>query len=130
MKETLGACRFCGQRTMVAVPDDADLEIISEEATMNCKCKESQMYQDKLEKEAQIEAAKVSARGTTFELFHEEFPEIEGILNAAINPLVEKKFKKVTISTGGRTKATISFSKDAIKVEREDKSVATRETDV
>lgn len=130
MKEITGNCKFCGQSVLVVVPDNATEEVLTEEATMNCTCKESHSYRDAKEKEEQIEMAKTSARGTTFELFHEEFPEIEELLNMAINPLVEKKFKKLTINTGGRTKATISFAKDAIKVEREDKSIATRETDV
>lgn len=130
MKEITGTCKFCGQRSLIVVPDNASVELIKEETALNCTCKESQAYRAEKEKEEQIEMAKTSARGTTFELFHEEFPEIEELLNMAINPLVEKKFKKLTINTGGRTKATISFAKDAIKVEREDKSIATRETDV
>lgn len=130
MMEITGTCKFCGQRSLIVVPDNADEELMMEEAALNCTCKESQAYRAEKEKEEQIEMAKTSARGTTFELFHEEFPEIEELLNMAINPLVEKKFKKLTINTGGRTKATISFAKDAIKVEREDKSIATRETDV
>ena len=55
--------------------------------------------------------AKRSAKGTTFELFHEEFPEIEDILNYSMDALTQKKFKKLTITTGGRTKASITFSK-------------------
>lgn len=130
MKEITGTCKFCGQRSLIVVPDNASEELILEETALNCTCKESQAYRDAKEKEEQIEMAKTSARGTTFELFHEEYPEIEELLNMAIDPLVKKVFKKMTINTDGRVKATISFSKDTIKVEREDKSVATRETDV
>ena len=130
MKEITGTCKFCGQRRLIVVPDNADEELILEETALSCTCKESHAYRDAKEKEEQIEMAKTSARGTTFKLFHEEYPEIEELLNMAIDPLVNKKFKKMTINTGGRVKATISFSKDSIKVEREDKSVATREADV
>lgn len=68
--------------------------------------------------------------GANIKLFHEEFPEIEDILNYSMDALTQKKFKKLTITTGGRTKASITFSKDTIKVEREDKSTYTRETEV
>lgn len=77
-----------------------------------------------------IEMAKTSAQGTTYELFHEEFPEIETVLNAVMDDLVNKKYRKVTIATGGKTKASITFSKDTIKVEREDKNTYTRETEI
>lgn len=130
MKEETGICRFCGQTKLVEVPDSFTQEQIDEEATLMCKCFEAKQYKEKKEKEEQIEMAKTSAKGTTFELFHEEFPEIEEILNSVMDPLTKKKFKKLTIQTGGKTKATISFSKDTIKVEREDKSTYTRKTEV
>ena len=47
-----------------------------------------------------------------------------------MDALTQKKFKKLTITTSGKTKASITFSKDTIKVEREDKSTYTRETEV
>lgn len=130
MKEETGICRFCGQHRIVDVPDSFTEYEVNEEATLNCNCNDSKAYKERKEKEEQIEMAKTSAKGTTFELFHEEFPEIEEILNYSMDALTQKKFKKLTITTGGRTKASITFSKDTIKVEREDKSTYTRETEV
>lgn len=130
MKELTGVCKFCNQSAIVVVPDDASGELIQEEATKNCKCREAKKYQEEIQHKEAIESAKMSAKGTTFELFHEEFPEIEKIFNRSMDDLVNKKFKKITISTGGKTKATMSFAKDTIKVEREDKSTYTRETEV
>lgn len=130
MKEVSGMCRFCGQEVLVVVPDDATAEMVMEEASRNCRCKESLAYMDEVQKREAIEAAKQSAKGTTYELFHDEYPEIEEIFNNSMDDLVNKRFKKITISTGGRTKATMTFAKDTIKVEREDKSVSTRETEL
>lgn len=130
MTQKTGICRFCGQTKLVEVPDDFTQEEVDEEIALTCRCPESKAYQEKKQKEEQIEMAKTSAKGTTFELFHEEFPEIEEILNSVMDALVAKKFKKLTITTGGKTKASITFAKDTIKVEREDKSTYTRETEV
>lgn len=130
MTEFTGICPYCGQHRIVELPDDADSKMIEDEVIELCNCKEAQAVRDQRIKEAQIESAKQSARGTTFELFHEEFPDIEIILNGAINALVDKKFKQISITTHGRTKAKMTFSKDTIKVEREDKYVETRETDL
>ncbi len=130
MKEETGICRFCGQHRIVDVPDNFTEYEVNEEATLNCNCNDSKAYRERKEKEEQIEMAKTSAKGTTFELFHEEFPEIEDILNYSMDALTQKKFKKLTITAGGKTKASITFSKDTIKVEREDKSTYTRETEV
>lgn len=123
-------CKFCGQHKMVEVPDFFTQEEIVNEASKECYCKDGKAYKEKLEREEIIKQAKTSAKGTTFQLFHDEFPEIEELLNSAIDPLVEKKFKKFVITTGGKTKASISFAKDNIKVEREDKSVSTLETEI
>ena len=130
MKEATGICKFCGQHRIVDVPDNFIECEVNEEATLNCNCNDSKAYKERKEKEEQIKMAKTSAKGTTFELFHEEFPEIEDILNYSMDALTQKKFKKLTITTGGKTKASITFSKDTIKVEREDKSTYTRETEV
>lgn len=130
MIEKVGICKFCGQHKIVEVPDFMTDEEVNEEATLGCKCPDAKAYKDKKDREEMIRQAKLSAQGTTFELFHEEYPEIEEILNNAMDPLVDKKIKKITITTGGKTKASISFAKDAIKVEREDKAVATRETEI
>lgn len=130
MKEVKHACRFCGQFALVEVPDSFTDEEIGEEVALQCKCKPAKEYQEKKEKEEQLEMAKTSAKGTTFELFHESHPDVEELLNAAINPVADGKIKSVTIKTGGKTTATIKKSKDTIVVQREDKSTYTRETEL
>ena len=94
METKKGACRFCGQNKMIEVPNGYKQEEIDEEVTCECKCDEAKAYQEKKEREERLEAQKLSAKGTTFELFHNDFPEVEEILNNAIPLLVTKKGKE------------------------------------
>ena len=130
MTQKTGKCRFCGQNKLIEVPDSISQEEVDEEVTLVCKCYDAKLYKEKKEKEEQIEMAKTSAKGTTFELFHEEHPVVEEILNSVMDAIVSKQIKKLTIATGGKTKASITYSKGTIKVEREDKSTYTRETEI
>ena len=130
METKKGACRFCGQNKMIEVPNGYTQEEIDEEVTCECKCDEAKAYQEKKEREERLEAQKLSAKGTTFELFHNDFPEVEEILNNAIPLLVTKKVKKMTINTGTKVTATIGISKGTIKVERTETSKYSRETEL
>lgn len=130
MQQVTGVCRFCGQSKMIEVPERFTEEEVTEEVSRNCHCVDAKYYREKMEEEERIEASKLSAKGTTFELFHEEYPEVEELLNSSLDALVDKKIKKITVTTYGKSKATISFSKDTIKVLREDKSTYSRETEV
>lgn len=130
MTSKTGICRFCGQSRLMEVPDGMPVKEVNEEVALSCSCIEGKAYREEKAYKEMIEMAKTSAQGTTYELFHEEFPEIETVLNAVMDDLVNKKYRKVTIATGGKTKASITFSKDTIKVEREDKNTYTRETEI
>ena len=130
METKKGACRFCGQNKMIEVPNGYTQEEIDEEVTCECKCDEAKAYQEKKEREERLEAQKLSAKGTTFELFHNDFPEVEEILNNAIPLLVTKKVKKMTINTGTKVTATIGISKGTIKVERTETSKYSREREL
>lgn len=130
METRTGYCRFCNQAKLLEVPSDFTIEQLEEEATRGCVCREAKEYQAKKFREEQIESAKQSAKGTTFELFHESHPEIEEILNSVMDVIVDQKIKAMTITTYGKTTAKISFSKDTIKVVREDKSVNLLETEI
>jgi hypothetical protein len=130
METKKGACRFCGQNKMIEVPNGYTQEEIDEEVTCECKCDEAKAYQEKKEREERLEAQKLSAQGTTFELFHNDFPEVEHILNKTIPLLVTKKVKKLTVNTGTKVTATIGISKGTIKVERTETSKYSRETEL
>lgn len=130
MENKTGACRFCGQTKIIEVPADYTQKEVDEEVTLECKCDEAKEYQARKEEEEQIEMSKTSAMGTTFELFHNDYPEVETILNSCIDHLVTKRMKKVTIGTGTKVTGTISISKGTIKVERIEKSTYTRETEL
>ena len=122
MVEATGICRYCGQTKLVEVPDFFTPEDIQEEASTECYCQGAKDHKKAKELEAMIEQQKESARGTTYQLFHEEFPDIEKLLNSAIDPLAGHKFKKVTVSTDDGVTASIKW-KDGIEVERVDKNV-------
>ncbi len=130
METKKGVCRFCGQNKMIEVPNGYTQEEIDEEVTCECKCDEAKAYQEKKEREERLEAQKLSAQGTTFELFHNDFPEVEQILNKTIPLLVTKKVKKLTVNTGTKVTATIGISKGTIKVERTETSKYSRETEL
>jgi len=130
MKEITGTCKFCGQGVLIAIPDCADEAVARHEAAMTCKCSDARKYQADWEEQEKLEMAKTSAEGTTFELFNEDYPEIEQLLNKSIDMIAAKKIKKVTINTHGKTKASITMSNGTFIVEREDKSIARRETEI
>lgn len=130
MEAKKGACRYCGQNKIIEVPSGYTQEEVDEEVTMECKCDEAKAYQEKKEREERLEAQKLSAKGTTFELFHNDFPEVGEVLNNVISLLVAKKVKKMTINTGTKVTATIGISKGTIKVERTEKSKYSRETEL
>ena len=122
MVEKTGVCRFCGQNKLVEVPDYLTEEEINEEASRECYCQGAKDYRKAKELEAMIEQQKMSARGTTLQLFHEDYPDIEKLLNSAIDPLAAHKFKKVSVTTDDGMSASIKW-KDGIEVERVDKNV-------
>ena len=130
MTEFTGVCRYCGQHKLVEIPDAATEEEINEEATVMCRCLPAQAYRDELAHKERVEAAICSAEGTTYELFNDEYPDIEQLLNSAMRPLAAGTIKKVTINTNGKTKASISFAADTFKVEREDKKSIKRQTEI
>lgn len=129
MQTVKAECRYCGQNRIVEVPDFFSDELIEEEVALHCTCKEAKEFQDKKAMEERMEEAKISATGTTFELFHEDAPEVEAIFNAALDSLTQKKFKSLVIKINDKTKATLKMSKENIVVQREDKNTYTRETE-
>ena len=120
--EKTGVCKFCGQNKIVEVPDYMNEEEINEEASKECYCVGAKNYKAELEQRAIIEQQKMSARGTTLELFHEDFPVIEKLLNEAIDPLADKKIKKLSITTDDGVRANIKWN-GGIEVERVDTEV-------
>lgn len=130
MKQIQAECRFCGQTRIVDVPDAWDEPEIEEKVTRECSCFEARAYNSKKEEEERIENAKLCAKATIHELFSEEFPEVEQLFTAAIGPLCDKKFKKLTVKTDDKTSGSIAYSMGSIKVTREDKSKYSRETEI
>lgn len=128
MKDVTGKCRFCGQERMARVPDVFTEEQIDEVCTRECHCTEAKAYQARLEAEARIEQFELEAQGTIYELFHEEYPNVEEILTALIHPLNEGHFKKLSVKIDDTTSVSMTSTSNGIKVVREDKKKRTRET--
>lgn len=128
--EKTGACRFCGQTKLIKVLDTDTDEYLDEQAILGCNCNDAKMYKRAKEIKEEIEREKISARGTTHTLFHEKYPELETILNCAIDPLTAGKAKKVTITTDDKVKASITWKNGTLEVTREDKNIQTIRTKV
>ncbi len=106
MIETKGACRFCGQITIVKVPDDATKEEIDEKATLDCNCREACAYQNRLKF---VEKAE-DAIDTLI-----ENEDINKIIKELAKYIAEHKMATVTITQGER-KYALSRGKEGPKV--------------
>lgn len=125
-----GMCRFCGQNIIVDALEGETDEEIEERATMQCKCFRAYEYQKGMAREIAIESDIMSAKGTTFELFHEDYPEVEEMLNNALQPLTQGAFKKIAIDTGEGVKGTAGFNGIDIEVTRSEGKRIQRRTEI
>lgn len=131
MKETIGACRFCHQTTMVMVPDNATPLVIEEEATMSCTCKLSEEYRRKKEAEESLKMSIEAAKESVNNLFEGDmFEELRTALKGCIESVARKKIKKVTVNITSKVKATIQLKDDAILVTRTETEKFERETTI
>ncbi len=109
-----GGCIYCGEIRMVEVPEEATVEMINIEATLNCNCYQaSQVRKRKKQKEQCII--------DIYEVLGECYPEIAELFKRSIEELQSDKIKKLTVNTHGNKIARISMTKDGIKVELEAK---------
>lgn len=131
MKETIGACRFCHQTKMIMVPSNATPEMIEQEATMNCTCKLSQEYADKVRREESIKMSIEAAKASVDQLFEgEQFDELRTALKGCIDSVAKKKIRKVTIDINKKIKATIQIKDDAILLTRTETEKFEQETSI
>lgn len=130
LKQVTGTCRFCGQESIMEVFPDETEDVINEKATRACVCKAGNGYRLACEREENRKAAIISAKGTTFELFNKEHPEIEEIFNNSMEALTKKKIKSISIDTGEKVKAKIKYQAGMIRIERIDTASYKRETEV
>ena len=134
MKDITG---FCGQSKIVEVPDsyneeEAQVEA-NNEATWQCRCKEAKEVRAEQERKERIQAAKLSAQGTAFELFHEDAEEVEIFINDAIERFGEGQgdlVKKIGFALSGGAKAAVAFSDGKITVSRVNTQNIKRETEI
>lgn len=110
MKETVGACIFCGQTSILKVPESYNQEDVNNEVTKRCDCIDAKVYTKREERIAGAERA-------IKDLF-KDLPTLEDIkeyLISAARPVAENKFSKITISKGKYT-ASMKPGKEALKI--------------
>lgn len=131
MRETIGACKFCHQTKMVMVPDDATPELIEQEATMNCTCKLSQEYADRVRREESIKMSIEAAKASIETLFEgDQFEELREALKGSVKAVATRKIKKITVNITSKIKATIQLKDDAIVVTRTETEKFEQETSI
>ena len=118
--EKIAACRACGQTKWFKIPEDMSDEDLEEKATLECNCKAGIDYRAKAEEKKRIEDIITSTRGLNFELFNEEYPEVEKIFNDCLKPMTEGKFKSISIQIDAETKAKLKYRDKKFDVERTD----------
>ena len=110
MKQTEGACIYCGQIQMLEVPDNFTEEDINLEVTKRCKCTEAEVY---TRREEQIAGAERAIKDIFKD--YDNLNEVKDYLITAARPVAENKFSKISISKGNYT-ASMKPGKDAIKI--------------
>ncbi len=111
---TIGYCKYCHDRRVVEVPDDATDNEINEAATLDCDCPGAILARKKeYQKEACTEYIE--------KMISTDFPEIGEIMKNSIQDMQDMKISKITINTYVGKTARLTMSKDGIKVELEKK---------
>lgn len=105
-----GACIYCGQLANFSSDEALTPEQENHEATLRCSCDEAKHMQ-------QVEASIVEEKQDIKELF-EEYPDIQSLLNGAVELIARRTMEKISISKG-KLKANITISaKGELKVEK------------
>lgn len=108
-----GICRYCNQVILLDESDITDLEsedAITEAAVMKCQCDGAKHYQ-------RLEKRKEKTNDNIELAFHVSDENIEQIMKAAVEPMINFKIAKITIDNGKGLKGIMCMSsKGAIKV--------------
>lgn len=128
-KEAIGVCHYCGQSRIVTpsmaeiLDDSFTQEYLDELATSECDCKEGQMARERAER---------LERGR--EIIQSLVPEREGIVEDillhALDGLVDKEYKSLSIKLGERISYKMfSGKEDNIVVQRQETVISDAEID-
>lgn len=111
MEKQTGTCIYCGQTMMFDTIGMADKEQLDKWATEKCTCDQAKKAQEKVK-------AKRTAEDNIRIMFRDRHPEVEAIMQAALQYIENEDVLKVTVDTGFGVKGSISAtSKGTIKVE-------------
>ena len=112
LEEQQGACRFCGQIRMLHTMGMMKEELLNEAATQLCDCPEADKYARHLRK-------KEKAYERIRSIYHDMPEDIQELMGAAVDLMLEDRMEKVTLHITGKLKAQISMtSKGNIKIDR------------
>lgn len=112
LEEQQGACRFCGQIRMLHTLGAMSDEMCIEAATQLCDCMEADSYTRHLRK-------KEKAYDRIRTVYGDLPEDIQNVMCAAVDLMVEDRMERVTFNITGKLKAQISVtSKGNIKIDR------------
>lgn len=117
---TTGACKFCGQSSVVEVPEEWQGGDTDEYVTEKCECLDARLYTtkkrtiEKSEETIEYQFGESAAKG-------EVKPETRDLLMDCVKMILENRITKVSIDINAQTKATIIYTEKGIKIKRSDK---------
>lgn len=108
-----GECRFCGQRSLVDIPDglteEEQKKAADDEATLECTCKAGSDHRaDRYVMEQCHENIE--------QMFREKCPEVADLMQEAVPMVYRQQIKRVTVFTTGNGCATLSRSTGNLKL--------------
>lgn len=112
MKTETGKCRFCNQYMTVEVPESYTQEDIDEEVRKKCSCPEAKIL---TRREENIASAEGAIR--TFFKDKDELQTISKIMMSAVEPMINHKIGKLSISYGGYSGSMKPGKEDNIKLQ-------------
>lgn len=117
MKIEQGTCIYCGQIQQIEVEDGVYLteEDLNRRATSSCTCTEAKKAQDSY-------VVRTRAEKNIEKLFHEDRPEMERILLAAVEYMQDGLLDEIVLKEGGTKAKMVNTTKGNIKIEREKKT--------
>ena len=117
---TTGACKFCGQSSVVEVPEEWKGGDTDEYISEKCECSEARIYTtkkrtiEKSEETIEYQFGENAAKG-------EVNPDTRDLLMNCVKMMLEDQISKVTVDINAQTKATINYTDKGIKIKRSDK---------
>lgn len=119
--ELMGACKFCGQTTLLPDPKEWEWESAEEEATMKCTCLEGQHYRSR---QFDLKTAEEN-----IELLFTKFPdETRKFIKKAAIAVEDGQIEKAVFKLSDEVTATVKLKNSHLAIERKKLEVTELET--